>query len=76
MFTLFLGLRVDSIAERRAHRHKLEDLVNNRCFICDLSKMDFENAKLDYQSHVSEKHNPMAYLFYLMWVTDLPENSS
>lgn len=48
IFTLFLGLIVDSISEYRAHRQNVEDILNNRCFICDLSKTDFENAKLDF----------------------------
>ena len=45
---LFVGLIIDSIAEARASRTLVESLLTQRCFICDLSKVDFEHHKLDF----------------------------
>ena len=76
LFTLFLGLVIDSIAEIRVKKQMTEKLLLERCFICDLHRNDFESKKLDFKEHIENHHNPMAYLFYLMWVTDQNEDSS
>lgn len=73
---LFLGFIMDSIAESRAKKESIEATLGNRCFICDLSKTDFENAKIDFKKHIEEEHNPLAYLFYLMWALDQNEETS
>lgn len=49
LFNLFLGLLIDSISEVRAKKEKIEHLLNQRCFICDLSKVDFEHAGIDFK---------------------------
>jgi hypothetical protein len=48
VFNLFLGLVIDSIAEARAKETYVTSLLSERCFICDLSKVDFEHAKIDF----------------------------
>ena len=76
LFNLFLGLIIDSISEIRAKNQAIEEQLNSRCFVCDLSQQDFELANLDFKKHVSEEHNPIAYLFYMMWVSDQPMDAS
>jgi hypothetical protein len=72
---LLLGLVVDSIAERRSKKEKVQDHLQQRCFICDLQRRDFEEHKIDFYEHINHDHNPMSFLFYLMWVTDQKEEN-
>jgi len=44
--------------------------MRTRCFICDLKKTDFEEKHLDYNVHVTEDHNVMAYVYYCMYLED------
>ena len=76
LFNLFLGLIIDSISEIRAKNQAIQEQLATRCFICDLSMQDFELANLDFKKHVSEEHNPIAYLFYMTWVSDQLMDSS
>lgn len=48
VFNLFLGLIIDSIADARSRATYITSLLSERCFICDLSKVDFEHAKLNF----------------------------
>lgn len=54
LFNLFLGLLIDSISEVRAKKERIESILSQRCFICDLSKMDFEHAGIDFKKHIDE----------------------
>jgi hypothetical protein len=40
-FNLFFGLVVDSISEIRLSKQTLKEMIETRCFICDLTKSDF-----------------------------------
>jgi hypothetical protein len=69
-FNLFFGLIVDSISEIRQSKHALQEIIHQKCFICDLTKSDFEIIKEDFEKHLTEQHNVMAYVYYILWLSD------
>lgn len=67
-FNLLVGLMIDSISDIRQREEYLTEIIKTRCFICDLKKTDFETRKLDYNQHVNEEHNMIAYVYYCMYL--------
>ena len=35
-----------------------------------MTKQDFEIIKEDFEKHLKEQHNVMAYVYYLLWLSD------
>lgn len=52
LFNLFLGFIIDSFAEIRAKREGIELSLQQRCFVCDLSRQDFEQHRIDFLQHI------------------------
>jgi len=61
---------IDSISDSRHKEEDIKNIMNTKCFICDLKKVDFEQRKFDYNIHVQEEHNMMAYVYYCLYLQD------
>jgi len=42
--------------------------LSNRCFVCDLTRLQLEQARIDFTQHVLDTHNPVQYLHFLVYL--------
>ena len=55
-------------AIRDENEIKYED-IHGKCFICSISKFEFEKRKVDFNYHVKYEHNYIRYINYLLGLT-------
>ncbi|CAD8133692.1 unnamed protein product [Paramecium octaurelia] len=84
LFTVFFGLlftnivqgiMIDTFAELRDQRQKIEDDIKNRCFICAAQRGELENKNQSFEQHIQEKHLIWNYVFYVkcLWLKEWTE---
>lgn len=74
IFTVFFGLlftnivqgiMIDTFAELRDKREKIDEDMKTRCFICAASKEDLEKRNESFAEHTEKKHLIWNYIFYI-----------
>lgn len=59
------GIMIDTFAELRDSRQKIEDDKKNMCFICGLERVQLEKNQEVFETHVRDKHFLWNYIFYM-----------
>ncbi|KAJ1438544.1 hypothetical protein B484DRAFT_392240 [Ochromonadaceae sp. CCMP2298] len=58
------GLIIDTFSSlREANEHTMEDIRTN-CFVCSISRDEFEQADVSFDTHTKYEHNMWHYLFF------------
>jgi inositol 1,4,5-triphosphate receptor type 1 len=65
------GHIIDAFTEIRAERDKRDRDNQEKCFICSIARLQFEQHGAGFQAHVAEEHNPWSYLLYMYAHTQL-----
>lgn len=74
MYTVFFGLlftniisgiMIDTFAELRDQRQKIEDDMRNFCFICGQERATLEKNNLSFEDHTDNQHFIWNYIFYI-----------
>ncbi|CAD8053653.1 unnamed protein product [Paramecium sonneborni] len=74
LFTVFFGLlftniiqgiMIDTFAELRDQRQKIEEDIKNKCFICAASRTDLEKMNISFDEHTHQLHYMWNYIFYV-----------
>ncbi|CAD8049274.1 unnamed protein product [Paramecium sonneborni] len=84
LFTVFFGLlftnivqgiMIDTFAELRDQRQKIEEDIKNRCFICAAQRGELENKNQSFEQHIQDKHLIWNYVFYVkcLWLKEWTE---
>jgi Ca2+-binding EF-hand superfamily protein len=72
LIALFQGLIIDAFGELRKKDDTILDELKNKCFICGISKTDFDSPhKFDVHTHTH--HSMKNYMFFLMHLIGKPE---
>jgi len=65
---LISGLIIDSFQAMRAENEaKLAD-VADKCFVCSIGRDDFEQAGVDYITHIKEEHSMWHVLWFMIYL--------
>ena len=62
------GIIVDTFQDLKEKNSKIAEEKQNICFICQLSRSQFESKGLDFNYHLSKEHNVYYYFCYLFKV--------
>lgn len=59
------GIMIDTFAELRDQRQKIEDDKKNKCFICGIDRQTLEKEMESFEHHIDSRHYLWNYLFYI-----------
>lgn len=68
MTAIISGIIIDTFGERREKKEKIDEDNNNRCFICNIDREEFERASQDFKYHTENEHSMKNYLYYYIFV--------
>lgn len=74
MMNLVLGIIVDTFSQLRQELATREDEMANKCFICSLPSYKFDKHG-GFKKHKREDHNMWMYVYYTMYLEELPDSS-
>jgi hypothetical protein len=66
MTAIISGIIIDTFGERREKKQAIRDDTNNKCFICNINREEFDRAGEDFTFHIQEEHNIYNYFFYFI----------
>ncbi len=62
---VIFGIIIDTFADLRGlNKDKLDDM-NNKCFICNIERSDFDRSGGGFNKHIKKEHNMWQYIFYM-----------
>jgi hypothetical protein len=67
---LISGIIIDTFSELRGTKTEIESDVMNCCFICNISREDFETNGTPFESHVTDDHNMWKYLWFCIYLEE------
>lgn len=67
---LISGIIIDTFSEMRGNKQALEDDVFGNCFICNISRDDFEAAGVSFEEHIKNDHNMWKYLWFIIYLDE------
>lgn len=78
MLNLIQGIIIDSFGELRNEHWNREYNAKNVCFVCGLTRSDFDRKGKNFKEHIERHHYPWKYLDFIMYLTkaDSMEKSS
>lgn len=62
------GLIIDTFSEMRAESEEILEDIKSKCFICSISKDEFEQAGVSFQQHIKEEHNMWNYMWFQLYL--------
>eukprot|EP00164_Ancoracysta_twista_P005362 GFYU01007335.1.p1 GENE.GFYU01007335.1~~GFYU01007335.1.p1 ORF type:complete len:439 (-),score=120.57 GFYU01007335.1:163-1479(-) len=65
LLNVVLGQIFDGFADIRAQKNQRQNDLKERCFICSVDRITFEQQGNGFHDHVSDDHDPLAYLYFL-----------
>ncbi|CAD8077595.1 unnamed protein product [Paramecium sonneborni] len=66
LFTnIISGIMIDTFAELRDQRQKIDDDKKNCCFICGVKRAQLEKNLEEFEQHVKDKHFLWNYIYYI-----------
>lgn len=64
------GIIIDTFASRRDMDTVMADDVVNTCFICNITREDFETSNVSFSTHIKEEHNMWQYIWYFIYLQE------
>lgn len=60
------GIIITTFSSIRENNEKVKEDQDNKCFICSLSRVQFENRKVSFKFHRNVEHNYNNYIKYFI----------
>ena len=75
MTAVITAIIMDTFADNRRKRVELLRDINERCFICNIDRDDFDKIGEDFKKHINRDHFMWSYLFFHVYLqnTDVTE---
>ncbi len=74
LINIFNGIVVDTFQSYREEDDEIKDHLENVCYICHLSRNDFEIKSKDFDYHVKNEHSVRDYIDFLVKINFIDEN--
>jgi hypothetical protein len=79
LFTTITALLVDALGKARVDKAKRDNEERNVCFMCGLTRADYDDYGLkpgspDFDDHINKDHNPWIYVSYVAYLRSKPSN--
>ena len=62
------GLIIDTFSSMRLENDSINMDIKDKCFICSISRDEFEQAGISFNHHISIEHNMWKYLWYKIYL--------
>lgn len=69
--SIFSGIIIDSFSEMRTSSQQIQEDTENWCFICNISRDEFEKLGLNFFKHIRRDHYMWNYLFFRAHIESL-----
>ncbi|KAF0686010.1 Aste57867_22164 [Aphanomyces stellatus] len=72
LLNIIFGITIDTFGDLRMETNEREDLMQNQCFVCGVSRDTFDNHYMQlgisngFQKHITEDHNMWSYLYFIV----------
>jgi inositol 1,4,5-triphosphate receptor type 1 len=65
---IFLGVIVDTFAERRDEKTQFEEDCNDVCFICQLTRDKASSKLINFDEHIKKDHSVWNYVDFIIYL--------
>jgi hypothetical protein len=72
LMSIVTGIILDTFANMRETREKIEADQEGKCFICGMTRGDLDKIPGGFERHASHEHNMWNYLYYMKHVALTP----
>ena len=72
---IITGVIVDAFGDMRVQKQKLDEEMNQKCFICGVSRQATENRGNGWSHHFLNEHSIFSYLGFIIYVSALNDNN-
>ena len=66
LLNMINGVIVTTFSHIRQEKETREKDFENKCFICSISRVEFEKRKLSFEEHMNKDHNYETYIKYIL----------
>jgi len=71
---IIFGIIIDTFAELRDSQNTRDVDYTNVCFICGHERDVFEKEGISFDKHVKFEHNPVTYVYFLVYLKEKPKD--
>ncbi|KAJ9465428.1 Inositol 1 [Diplonema papillatum] len=65
LLNIIFGIIIDTFAELRAEKQKVEEEIRTRCFICGIESSEFDRHASGFDCHIRRDHNMWCYIYFI-----------
>ena len=65
LLNIIFGVIIDTFAELRSEKQKIEDDIRSRCFICGIESSQFDRKAVGFEHHIKNDHNMWNYIYFV-----------
>ena len=73
LLNMINGVIVSTFSQIREESNEKEEDIKNKCFICNIDRLDFEKKKIDFFEHQKFEHNLKHYIKFFVLVKRINE---
>jgi hypothetical protein len=68
ILNIIFGIIIDAFGNQREENKKLEEDIENKCYICGLDKFELDTKGEGWYKHIYQHHNVYNYLYFLIYI--------
>lgn len=66
LLNMINGVIVSTFSQIREESNNKEEDISNKCFICNIDRMEFEKRKINFKWHLKHEHNSKTYIKFFI----------
>jgi hypothetical protein len=68
LLNMINGVIVSTFSQIREESNEKDEDINNKCFICNIDRVEFEKRKIGFADHLRFEHNTKTYIRFLIYL--------
>ena len=73
LLNMINGVIVSTFSQIREESNEKEEDINNKCFICNIDRVEFEKRKIMFADHLKFEHSTKTYIRFLIFLKLISE---
>eukprot|EP01059_Diplonema_ambulator_P003242 TRINITY_DN1291_c0_g1_i1.p1 TRINITY_DN1291_c0_g1~~TRINITY_DN1291_c0_g1_i1.p1 ORF type:complete len:769 (+),score=239.69 TRINITY_DN1291_c0_g1_i1:1001-3307(+) len=65
LLNIIFGIIIDTFAELRSEKQKIDEDIKTKCFICGIEASEFERHANGFVHHIKRDHNMWLYIYFI-----------
>jgi inositol 1,4,5-triphosphate receptor type 1 len=66
--SIISGLIIDTFSKLREENEAVLQDISDKCFVCSISRDEFEQAGIPFKKHITEEHNMWHYVWFKIYL--------